>query len=42
MIITAMYLYGVMKKSWKFKWGMGLLAFLMDLMIAGALAGRLY
>lgn len=30
MIITAMYLYGVINHAWDFSWWYGLLAFVMD------------
>lgn len=37
MIITAMYLFGIINHAWSFSWWYGLLAFIMDLGIVSAL-----
>ena len=33
MIITAMYLFGIISHAWSFSWWYGLLAFIMDLVM---------
>ena len=40
MIITAMYLYGIINHAWSFGWWYGLLAFLMDLMLMNSFRER--
>lgn len=33
MIITAMYLFGIINHAWSFSWWYGLLAFIMDIIL---------
>lgn len=42
MIITAMYLYGVINHAWDFSWLYGLIAFIMDNMLMPSALIKLY